>query len=164
MTPLHDPQDKARTPAPAPATTYLPTGLPMPAPDALSLPYWQGLREARLRVQHCRHCGTWQFGPEWLCHQCLAFDPDWQDVEPAGRIYSWERVWHPSHPALQGHGPYLVVLVELPHAGGVRMLGNLLGDPMQTVSIGAAVRGVFEHHADPASPLSLLHWQREDPA
>lgn len=36
-------------------------------------------------------------------------------------------VWHPSHAALRQHGPHLAVLVELPHAGGVRMVGNFLG-------------------------------------
>ena len=30
---------------------------------------------------------------------------------------SWERAWHPVHPALKDHGPYIVVLVELPDAG-----------------------------------------------
>ena len=32
-------------------------------------------------------------------------------------------------PALNGHGPYIVVLVELPEYGNIRMVGNLLGDP-----------------------------------
>lgn len=140
---------------------YLPAGLPapMPEPDGLSAPYWDGLRASRLLVQHCAHCGTWQFGPEWICHTCHAFDPAWQETAPLGRIFSWERVWHPSHPRLIGHGPYLVVLVELPHADGVRMLGNLLGDPMQEIVIGAAVRGVFEHHTDTDTPYTLLQWE-----
>ncbi|TDV19690.1 Zn-ribbon domain-containing OB-fold protein [Paraburkholderia caballeronis] len=149
------------TSSPASTTTfYLPEGLPSPAPepDGLSAPYWDGLRESRLRVQRCAHCGTWQFGPEWICHGCHAFDPAWHDVEPSGRIYSWERVWHPSHPVLANATPYLVVLVELPHAGNVRMIGNLLGDPAQQVVIGASVRGVFEHHDDAPRPYSLLHW------
>ena len=100
-------------------THYLPPGLPVPVPepDSLSAPYWSGLREGRLRVQHCAACGTWQFGPEWLCHRCHAFDPAWEEVAPRGRIFSWERVWHPAHAALKGHGAYLVVLVELPEAG-----------------------------------------------
>lgn len=140
--------------------SYLPEGLPIPVPepDGLSAPYWAGLREERLLVQRCAHCGTWQFGPEWICHHCHAFDPEWVEIEPRGRIYSWERVWHPAHASLKNHGPYLAVLVELPYAGLVRMVGNLLGDPMQTVAIGAEVRGVYEHHhqADPA--YSLLHW------
>lgn len=139
---------------------YLPKGLPIPVaePDGLSAPYWQGLREARLMVQRCRHCSTWQFGPEWICHQCHAFDPEWVEVAPHGLIFSWERVWHPSHAALRQHGPYLAVLVELPHAGAVRMVGNLLGDPLQTPTIGADVTGVFEHHLDGEPPYSLLQW------
>jgi uncharacterized OB-fold protein len=147
----------------APVTTkrYLPPGLPIPVPepDGLSAPYWAGLREGRLLVQRCGGCGTWQFGPEWLCHRCHSFDPDWAEVAPRGLIYSWERVWHPSHAALKGHGPYLAVLVELPQAGGIRMVGNLLGDPMQPVTIGATVDGVFEHHADASPPYSLLQWR-----
>lgn len=141
-------------------STYLPPGLPAPAPgrDGLTAPYWEGLRQGRLRVQRCSHCGTWQFGPEWLCHRCHAFDPDWVDVEPRGLVYSWERVWHPSHAVLRAHGPYRVVLVELPHAGHLRMLGNLLGDPLQPVHIGMPVRGVFEPHDQADPPFTLLQW------
>ena len=108
----------------------------------------------------CRHCDTCQCGPEWICHHCHAFDPEWTEVEPHGRIFSWERAWHPSHAALKGHGPYIAVLVELPHAGGVRMVGNLLGDPAQAVAIGADVDGVFEHHGESNPPYSLLQWRR----
>lgn len=142
-------------------TSYLPPGLPVPIsePDGVSAPFWSGLREEVLRVQRCVHCGTFQFGPEWICHACHRFDPAWVEVAPVGTIYSWERAWHPVHPILRAHGPYLVVLVELARAGGVRMVGNLLGDPLQQVAIGAPVRGVFEHHAGADPPYSLLQWQ-----
>ncbi|MFQ3459312.1 OB-fold domain-containing protein [Bradyrhizobium sp. UFLA01-814] len=141
-------------------THYLAVGLPIPVgePDGLSTPYWMGLRENRLLVQRCDRCCTWQFGPEWICHNCHSLDLTWTDVEPTGRIYSWERVWHPSHPALKQCDPYLALLVELPHAGGVRMVGNLLGDPRQTVVIGTEVKGVFEHHLEADPVFSLLHW------
>lgn len=138
--------------------TYLPPGLPVPVAetDGLSAPYWSGLRESVLRVQRCDDCGTMQFGPEWVCHHCHSLAVGWTEIPPIGRIYSWERVWHPVHPALRGATPYLVVLVE--HASGLRLLGNLLGPADQAVVIGAAVEGVFEHHdADP--PFSLLHWR-----
>lgn len=39
------------------------------------------------------------------------------------------------------------------------MIGNLLGDPMQAVIIGAGVEGVFEHHVESRPPFSLLQWQ-----
>jgi uncharacterized protein len=143
------------------SANYLPSGLPIPVaePDGLSAPYWAGLRQNRLMVQRCSYCNTWQFGPEWLCHHCHAFDPEWTEIEPHGRIFSWERVWHPSHTALRQHGPYLAVLVEMPHAGGVRLVGNLLGDPRQAVAIGADVEGVFEQHSDLDPPYALLQWR-----
>jgi uncharacterized OB-fold protein len=63
------------------------------------------------------------------------------------------------HPALKEHGPYIVVLVELPQAGRIRMVGNLLGDPLQPVTIGAPVEAVFEPHDDAASPFTLVQWK-----
>lgn len=144
-------------------TPYLPEGLPRPAidPDGLTAPYWRGLTDGRLMVQRCPACGTWQFGPEWLCHGCLRFDPDWVEVAPCGVIVSVTRVWHPVHPALAGHGPYRVCVVALPEAGGIRMVGNLLGDPMAEDAAGQAVVGEFEHHGDGADRWSLLQWRTQ---
>lgn len=143
------------------STTYLPPGLaiPVPSPDGLTKPYWEGTRAKRLMVQRCRGCGSWQWGPEWICHACHSFDLGWEEVAGKGRIYSWEKPHHPVHPALNGHGPYLIVLVELPDAGGIRMVGNLLGDPMQEVRIGAAVEAVFEPHDDAEPPFTLVQWR-----
>jgi uncharacterized OB-fold protein len=141
---------------------YLPEGLQAPAPDSdqVAAPFWEGLRQGRLLVQRCMACRTWQFGPEFICYRCHSFDPAWVEVSPEGRIYSWERVWHPVHPALKDRGAYLAVLIELPHAGGVRLVGNLLGDVHQAVRIGDRVQGRFEDHANAAPhPYSLLHWQ-----
>jgi len=121
--------------------SYLAKGLPTPVPenDGLDKPYWEGTRRGVLMVQRCKACGTFRWGPEWMCHKCLSFETDWHEVSGRGRIYSWERPWHPVHPALKDQGPYIAVLVELPDAGNVRMLGNLLGDPRQDVKIGAEV-------------------------
>ena len=140
---------------------YLRQGLatPVPSRDGLDKPYWDGLRENVLRLQRCRACGAFQWGPEWICHRCLSFDLAWEPVEPKGRVYSYERVWHPVHSALKDQGPYVVVLVELPHANNVRLVGNLLGDARAPVTIGAAVHGIFEHHAHDKVPFTLLHWR-----
>lgn len=136
--------------------TYLPAGLPAPtsAPDGLSQPYWDGTRQGKLCIQKCLGCHAWQWGPEWICHRCHSFDLGWQEIEGKGRIYSYERPHHPVHPVLKGHGPYIVVLVELP-AYGVRMVGNLLGDPAQHVPIGASVEAVFEPH----DGFTLVQWR-----
>lgn len=140
---------------------YLPEGLPAPAPaaDNLEKPFWDGVNRHELMVQRCNACQTWQFGPEWVCHNCLSFDVGWEKVEPRGKVYSWERAWYPVHPALRDGVPYIVVLVELPQAGKVRMVGNLLGDPEQGVVIGSDVEAVFEDHEGPGEPYTLVQWK-----
>jgi uncharacterized OB-fold protein len=141
--------------------TYLPAGMPMPSsgPDGLSAPYWEGTRLGKLRVQKCVGCGAWQWGPEWICHRCHSFDLKWEEVQGKGRIYSYQRPHHPVHAALTGHGPYIAVLVELPDHGNIRMVGNLLGDPSQPVTIGAPVTAVFEPHDAANPPYTLVQWR-----
>jgi uncharacterized OB-fold protein len=145
------------------SASYLPAGLPIPVPErnGLSAPFWTGLREGLLKVQRNPRTGVYQFPPQWIAHDTQTFELDWVEVEPKGVIYSWTRVWHPVHPSLRDACPYIVVVVELPDAGGVRMLGNLLGDPRQEVEIGAPVEAVFEHHQDADPPFSLLQWRTE---
>ena len=141
--------------------SYLNPGLPKPvaSPDGLDTPYWDAIAEDRLVMQRCNACGTWQWGPEWTCHHCHSFDLAFDEVPQTGRIYSYERVWHPVHPALNEQGPYIIVLVEFPAHDGARMVGNLVGDPRQAVEIGAEVRAVFEHHNDEDPAYTLVHWQ-----
>jgi len=131
----------------------------MASPDGLDTAYYEAVARHELVVQKCNNCGTFQWGPEWVCHKCRSFDLGWEKVEPKGKIYSWERVWYPVHPAVAESLPYMVVLVELPHAGNVRMIGNLLGDATEPVVIGSDVEAVFEDHPG-EFPYTLVQWQR----
>jgi hypothetical protein len=56
--------------------------------------------------------------------------------------------------------PYVVVLVELPEASGVRLIGNLVDPPRGPIPIGADLVSAFEHHES----HSLLHWRLSDGA
>ena len=143
-------------------STYFPQPVAFPATsnDDLDKPFIEGTQRGELWVQYCAACSTHQWGPEWLCHRCLAGDLEWRQVEGRGRIFSWERVWHPVHPALAEAVPYVVVVVELPDADEIRMVGNLLGDPEEEVVIGDEVEAVFEHHANADPPFTLVQWSR----
>lgn len=140
---------------------YLQPGLPAPAParDGLDAPFWEALADDRLVAQRCDACKRWQWGPEWICHRCLGDALHFEPLQCEARVYSYERVWHPVHPALKTQGPYLVALVEFPDADRIRMVGNLVGDPRQEVTIAAVVEPVFEHHPDAEPPFTLLQWQ-----
>jgi uncharacterized OB-fold protein len=140
-------------------TTVLPSGLarPIPLADGLDAPYWLGTRAHELRVQRCADCGTFRWSPEWLCYACHSFATDWVSVEPTGVLFSFQRIWHPASPVLANAGPYVTVLVELPHAGSIRMLGNYAGDPTDELRIGTSMRAVFEDR-DAEVPYTLVHW------
>lgn len=140
------------TPAPA-----LPWG---PADDGLDRPYWDGLVAGELRLQHCRHCGEWIWGPQWICASCHSFDPDWEPVEPVGTVYSWARSHYPFITELADRVPYVTVLVELPGAGNRRVLGLLVDEGADTVRIGDPVVGRIE--LDPGAIWPLLRWRRAD--
>jgi uncharacterized protein len=150
-----------------PASHALPEGLPAPAPDidGLGTEFWEATRRHELLVQRCRACATWQWGPEHLCHACHSWDVGYEAVEPVGVIFSWERVWYPVHPALATGVPYVVVLVSLPHAEDIRMVGNLVGqDPEEPVEIGATVEAVFEDHGEGEDAYTLVQWRRSEVA
>src|ERR1700736_5451146 len=119
----------------------LPAGLPQPTPtrDGLHRGVWEAPRRHELIVQRCKDCKAFQFGPEWICHKCNSTEMGWSGGAGRGLIYSWGGGWHPVHPALKAACPYCIVLVELPDANNVRMVGNMLGDPRQEMRIGAEV-------------------------
>ncbi len=73
-------------------------------------------------------------------------------------------MWHPVHPALGEACPYVVVLAEFPEADGIRMLGNLVGDPHAEIEIGVPLEPVYEDHDDADPAYSLVQWRRATPS
>jgi uncharacterized OB-fold protein len=136
---------------------------PVPLRSGLDQPWFDSVRREQLVIQRCPACRAWQWGPEWVCRACRSFDIGWEEVPRqgdsyVGRIYSWERVWHPTHEALADYVPYVVLLVELPSAGNVRMVGNLIGDQVAAIQIGAPVIAVWERH----ERYTLVQWAIAD--
>lgn len=123
-------------------------GLTGPSAEGLDTAHWEGLRAGRLLLQRCSQCTTWVWSPRPMCPGCHSFDLGFEAVDPLGTIYSWTRTWQPFTPEATGHVPYVVVLVELPGAGGRRVVGVLAHADGLTPRIGAAVRGTIEQPPD----------------
>jgi uncharacterized OB-fold protein len=133
-----------------------------PSPDGLDTPHWEALRAGQLVLQRCRQCAAWTWSPRPICPACHSFDLGWEPVEPQGTIYSWTRTWQPFTPESTGHLPYVVVLVELPEAGGRRVLGVLPHADGVTPRVGAPVRGEIEQPPDDGHwPLVRWHLDEE---
>lgn len=129
-------------------------------PDDLDAPYWDALGRGELRIQRCRMCEEWIWAPRFVCPSCHTSGPDWERVEARGRVYSWVRTWHPFAAEFADLVPYITVLVELPHAGGRRILGILLGDDSIDPSIGDEVQGAFQPPSDRTAGAPVLRWER----
>lgn len=123
-----------------------------PSEDGLDAPHWHGLLDGKLMLQRCLDCRTWTWSPRPICPGCHSFRMGWEQVDPAGSVYSWTRTWQPLTSESTGHLPYLVVLVELPAASGRRVMGVLAHADGVTPRIGAAVRGEIEQ------PPDCAHW------
>ena len=140
---------------------YLPEvlGRPVAVASGIDGPYFDALVEHRLLLPRCASCSSWQWPAEVLCHECRSFDIAWEEVVATGTVFSWTRVWHPAREGLEPAVPYVVVVVEVDGAPGVRLVGNLLGERTQPVVIGEPVTGVFEDHDGPLR-YTLLQWQK----
>jgi hypothetical protein len=130
------------------------------APSAVSTPisepYWEGLAQERLLIQRCDACQSWVFYPRIRCTTCLSDQLRWQEVEPRGVLYTFSIAHHPTAPWFPADPPQIVAVVEL--ANGVRMTTNVITDGPESLSIGMAVTGVFEHRGD----VTLLKFRRAD--
>jgi len=114
------------------AATPLP---PKPVADRDTQPFWDAVAERRLVVQRCSKCGRWIWQPRPLCPTCHAADPVWTDVSGDARVVSWTVLHPPVLTVWHDKLPFVILLVELDDAPGVRMIGQLVdaaGDLLQT--------------------------------
>lgn len=126
---------------------------PLPSPTPDTMPYWEGLREGRLRVQRCASCGVVRHYPRPVCAACFSMDVIWIDVAGRGTVHSWTETHHAFLPTLRDSVPYILVTADLPE--GVRVLAQLRGSATG-LEIGAAVECRFEPFGEWVMPVFVL--------
>ena len=130
----------------------------MPALDAANRAWFTS---GRLVLQACAGCGTVQHPPEEICHACGSMAFTERTVAPTGTVYSYTVAHYAVHPALQASTPYAVVLVSLDEVPEVRVVGNLLDDAADEITIGLAVEAEWEERtADDGEVILLPQWRR----
>jgi uncharacterized OB-fold protein len=120
---------------------------PLPEPTSVSRPFWDGLRERRIRLQRCDACGRLQFYPRPSCHWCGAADLTWTDVDGRGTIYSFTVIHRAPYAAFADDVPYVYAVVELDP--DVRVVTNIVteSDP-EDLRIGDPVVARFDDEGD----------------
>jgi uncharacterized OB-fold protein len=121
---------------------FFPDGMPPVLADAITLPFWQAAAEHRLVVQRCAECGRTRLPPAPVCPACRSESADWKPVSGRGEVYTFTIVHRPIAAGQQL--PFVIAVIALEDAGGVRMISNLVGVAPEQVAIGMPVELVWE--------------------
>jgi hypothetical protein len=114
------------------------------APDRWTEPFWRAAREHRLVAPRCRQCGAFRMPPTPFCWKCRTQDVDWVELSGRGSVFTFNVTRQALLPFLREAVPYVVAVVELEGAPGVRLIGNVIDvDPAQ-VKIGMPVRVAWD--------------------
>jgi uncharacterized OB-fold protein len=119
--------------------------IPVPTPDADTLPYWEGLTVGELCIQRCRRCRRFQHFPAPVCGACCGMDLGFERVSGRGRVESFVVVEHAAAPFFADRTPYVIAWVELAEQAHLRVVADVIDCPPQDVRIGLAVSAVIDH-------------------
>ncbi len=115
---------------------------PVPVPDAISAPFFDGARDGKLMLQHCTGCGAWSFPVRERCPHCFAAKLEWRQASGRGSLYTFTVMHQVMNPGFASAVPYNVAQVDLEE--GVRMISNIVGIDNNDLRPGMALEAVFE--------------------
>jgi len=128
---------------------------PLPVPTPVSRPYWDALREHKVRIQYSLSSNRWVFYPRLLAPGTLADDLEWREISGMGTLYTFTVARYPTAPPWASDVPQLLAVVELDE--GPRLTSELVNVAHENIEIGARVRPVF---CDiPGADVTLLKYE-----
>lgn len=127
---------------------------PLPLPTPVTQPFWDGLREGKVRLQRCGDCDAWVFYPRSRCHHCLSERLEWQDVSGAGSLYTYTIARQPTSPHFADQVPQHLAVVELEE--GVRLTSTLVNVADDDIRVGMRLKPVFDRVSD---EVTLLRYE-----
>ncbi|HTU29544.1 MAG TPA: OB-fold domain-containing protein [Solirubrobacteraceae bacterium] len=121
---------------------------PLPVPDPVSAPFWEGVGRGVLLVQRCGNCGRLQFPFDLRCKSCDSTEVAPYEVSGRGAVFSYtETVSGARHPYFEGISPYLVGQVQLAEQDDLILMSNFPGSTYNELWVGAPVRVEFHELA-----------------
>ena len=115
---------------------------PIPIPDEITAPFYDGARAGRLMLQHCTACNGWSFPVRERCPHCFANKLEWRAASGRGTLYTFAIMHQVMNPGFAGAVPYNVCQIDLEE--GVRMVSNVVGVANDALKIGMKLEAVFE--------------------
>ncbi len=115
--------------------------VPVPCHYVDTAPFWEGVAKGEYRLQRCRDTGRFQYPPRPVSLYTGRRNLEWVTASGRGRLYAWT-LTRSAWPGHEARVPYLCALVDLDE--GVRVLGNLVDVPVESLQAGMAMTLVYE--------------------
>ena len=128
---------------------------PRPRPSAVTQPFWDGLREKKVRIQRCARCDAHFFYPRAMCPTCWSPDVTWETVSGSGTLHTFTVGRVPTAPHFADEVPQKIGVVELDE--GPRMTALIVGTTPEELEVGMRLAPVFD--ALPDAPITLLRYR-----
>jgi uncharacterized OB-fold protein len=119
---------------------------PIPVPDDISAPFFNGARDGKLMLQRCSACDGWSFPVRERCPHCFAAKLEWRASSGKGTLYTFAIMHQVMNPGFAGSVPYNVSQIDL--AEGVRMISNVVGVENRGLRIGMKLEVFFDEIGD----------------
>jgi uncharacterized OB-fold protein len=121
---------------------WFPDTMPPPAADNDTLPWWQAASEHRLVVQRCGECEHLRHPPAPICPECRSSSCNWKELSGRGEVYTYTVVHRAI--AVEQELPFVIAVVALEGADGLRMISNIVDAKADDVVVGMPVELVWE--------------------
>lgn len=115
--------------------------------DHWTRPFWEAAKAGSLTAARCGHCGHFRMPPTPFCPQCQSQQTEWPTLSGYGVVFSYVVCPIPASATADAY-TYIPAVVELPDAGGVRLVTNIVGVEPDGVSIGMPLQVDWQPIAD----------------
>jgi uncharacterized OB-fold protein len=119
---------------------------PMPVPTPTTRPFWDALREHRIRVQYSPSTGRYVFYPRVLAPGTLADDLQWREISGAGSLYTFTVSYRAVSPHFVEDVPQILAVVQWDE--GPRFSTEIVNASPDQLRVGMRVRPVFTAYPD----------------
>jgi uncharacterized protein len=103
--------------------------------------FWDATAQGELLLRKCDDCSSVIWYPRAFCPECSSQNTSWITSSGRGTIYSFS-ITRKGAGAWAEKGPYVIAYIELEE--GPRVLSNIVGCSVDSVSIGMGVSVVFD--------------------
>jgi uncharacterized protein len=115
---------------------------PVPQPDDVSRPFFEGALRGELMIQQCDACKAFLAPGSRLCTECLNESLTWTKASGKATLFTFAVMHQKYHPGFFDELPYNISVVQL--AEGPRLNTNVVGVANEDLKVGMPLIVTFE--------------------